>query len=129
MTITGSTVLVEISYVNLPDNLTEVLFELRLNGYTVLLAHPERYPFWYGNFNEYKELKDQGILFQINTNSLSGYYGIAAQKIAERLIDENMVDYIGSDLHGMRHFQALKNALKSKHLAKLIQRGVLNKQI
>ena len=126
LTITGKTVLVEISYMNPTDNLTEVLFEMKLKGYTVLLAHPERYPFWYGNFNEYKDLKDQGILFQLNINSLCGYYGIPAMKIAERLIDENMIDYIGSDLHGARHLQGLQDSLKSKHLAMLVRRGVMN---
>ncbi len=129
LTITGNTVLVEISYINLPDKLTEVLFEMRLNGYNILLAHPERYPFWYTNFDEYKQLKDQGILFQLNINSLCGYYGVPAMKIAERLIDENMIDYIGSDIHGTRHLQGLKQSLKSKHLAKLVGRGVLNQQL
>jgi protein-tyrosine phosphatase len=129
LTITGNTVLVEISYMNLPEKLTEAFFEMRLNGYSILLAHPERYPFWYRNFDVYKELKDQGILFQININSLSGYYGFPAMKIAERMIDENMVDYIGSDMHGMRHLQGLKDSLKSSHLAKLVARGVLNQQL
>lgn len=129
LTITGNTVLVEISYMNLPEKLTDVFFEMRLSGYTILLAHPERYPFWYGNFNRYKELKDQGVLLQININSLSGYYGIPAKKIAERLIDENMVDYIGSDMHGVRHLKGLKDALKSKHLARLVSRGIMNQQL
>ena len=126
LTITGNTVLVELSYINLPEKLTDVFFEMRLNGYAILLAHPERYPFWYSNFNEYTDLKNQGILFQININSLSGYHGIPAMKIAERLIDENMVDYIGSDMHNIKHLQALLDALKSKHLARLVRRGVMN---
>jgi tyrosine-protein phosphatase YwqE len=129
LTITGNTALVEISYMNLPDKLTEVLFEMRLNGYTVLLAHPERYPFWHRNFEEYKKLKDQGILFQLNINSLSGYYGIPTMKVAERLINENLIDYIGSDMHGARHLKGLQDSLKSKHLAKLVSWGVMNQQL
>ena len=129
LTITGKTVLVEISYMNLTENLTEIFFEMRLSGYTILLAHPERYPFWYRNFDEYKQLKDQCILFQLNINSLSGYYGPPAQKIAERLITENMVDYIGSDMHGIRHLQGLQDALKSKYLAQLVARGIMNQHL
>src|SRR6185295_19714729 len=99
-------------------------FEINVNGYTPLLAHPERYNFWFERFDEFKKLKDAGVLLQININSLTGYYGIPAKKTAERLIDENMVDFIGSDLHGKRHMQGLQRVVNEKYFWKLISLGV-----
>jgi tyrosine-protein phosphatase YwqE len=118
--------LFEISYMNPPENLSRLIFDMGTSGYTPLMAHPERYPFWYSKFEEYHKLKEQGVLFQVNIGSLAGYYGLLPKKIAERMIDENLVDFIGSDLHGDRHLIAMQQALKSKHLWKLFSKGVLN---
>jgi protein-tyrosine phosphatase len=119
--------LFEISYINVPDNLTSVIFEIIVHGYTPLLAHPERYNFWYGKHEEYKNLKESGVLFQLNINSLTGYYGVPARKTAEWLIDENMVDFIGSDLHGPRHMDGLHRVMNEKYFRKLMAQGVKNR--
>ena len=66
-------VLVEVSYVNPPDNLIELLFKLQAKGYKVVLAHPERYPFWIGNIQPIVDLYNRGIILQLNLASLSGY--------------------------------------------------------
>jgi protein-tyrosine phosphatase len=126
LTIAGKYLLFEISYMNAPDNLSQVLFDIGIAGYKPLLAHPERYPFWYPKFEEYHRLKDHGVLFQVNIGSIAGYYGAVPKKIAERLIDENLVDFIGSDLHGVRHLNAMQIALSEKHLWKLVSKGLLN---
>ncbi|MBK6444672.1 MAG: capsular biosynthesis protein [Bacteroidetes bacterium] len=126
LTIGGKYLLFEISYVNPPDNLYNVIFEMNVKGYKPILAHPERYPFYYTKFEEYYRIKEAGALFQLNTNSLVGYYGAGAKKIAERMVDEKMIDFIGSDLHGERHLDALQKTVKEKYLAKLISQGVLN---
>jgi len=129
LTIGNKYVLFEISYVNPPDNLYNVIFELNIKGYKPILAHPERYPFYYSKFEEYYKLKESGALFQLNTNSLVGYYGLGAKKIAERMIDEHMIEFIGSDLHGERHLDALQKTVKEKYLAKLVSLGVMNSAI
>jgi protein-tyrosine phosphatase len=126
LTIGGKYLLFEISYINVPDNLYNVIFEMNLRGYKPLMAHPERYPFWFNKFEEYHKLKDAGVLFQLNLNSLCGYYGIASKKIAERMIDEQLIDFTGTDLHGQRHLEALQKSLGEKHLRKLVHQGVKN---
>ena len=57
--------LFEVSYMNAPDNLDRVIFKLMTSGYKPVLAHPERYPFWYNHFEKYEELKDKGTLHEI----------------------------------------------------------------
>jgi protein-tyrosine phosphatase len=63
--------LVEISYINCPDNIFDIFFKIQLQGYKVVLAHPERYPYWYKNFEMYKNIRDRGILLQLNINTIT----------------------------------------------------------
>lgn len=126
LTISGKYVLFEVSYMNAPDNISQVIFEIQVAGYTPILAHPERYPFWYHRFEEYYKFKEAGVMLQLNTNSLCGYYGPEAKKIGERMVNEKLIDFIGSDMHGMRHMAALERCLNEKHLFKLAAQGMKN---
>lgn len=126
LTIGNKYLLFEVSYINQPDNLLNVVFDISMNGYIPLLAHPERYPFWYGKHDMYQRLREAGVLFQINSNSLCGYYGEAARKTAEYFIDQNMVEFIGSDMHGQRHLEALRMVVNEKSFRKLNFLGVRN---
>jgi protein-tyrosine phosphatase len=126
LTFAENYLLFEISYINAPDNLEAVIFTMQTNGYKAVLAHPERYPYWYNDFAYYKKLKDKGVLFQININSLNGYYSPDARKIAEKLIDNKMVEFIGTDTHNNRHIEFLKKSMSEKYLNILLQQGVLN---
>jgi protein-tyrosine phosphatase len=117
--------LVELSYFNEHPNLKQYLFDLQIDGYKIILAHPERYSYWFSNFRKYDEMKDRGILFQININSLTGYYSEEVKKMAERFIDQGMVDLAGSDMHNMHYLEALQNARFEKSLKKLIDSGKL----
>ena len=65
----------------------------------------------------------------MNTNSLTGYYGGGAKAIAEKMIDLNMIDFIGSDLHGQRHLDGLRKVVSEKHLHKIAAIGVKNASI
>jgi protein-tyrosine phosphatase len=115
-------ILFELPFLYTPENLFNVIFELQTNGYKPILAHPERYTYYYGNFKKYYDLKDRGVLFQMNINSLTGHYSLETKKIAERMIDEGMIDLIGSDCHNMRHVQLMERARKEKYLHKLISK-------
>jgi tyrosine-protein phosphatase YwqE len=129
LTFGNNHLLVEISYINCPDNIREIIFNIQLHEYKVILAHPERYPYWYKKFDEYRELRDRGVLLQININSLSGYYGDGAKMIAEKLIDNDMVDLIGSDMHNVKHVEAMRRVCKEKYFKKVLQMNLLNKHI
>jgi tyrosine-protein phosphatase YwqE len=121
--------LFELSYINPPDNIGSVIFEINVQNFVPLLAHPERYNYWYERYDEYFKLKESGALFQINVNSLTGYYGKAALRTAHFLIDEKLVDFIGSDLHGQRHMDGLKRVVNEKYFWKLMAQGVKNREL
>jgi tyrosine-protein phosphatase YwqE len=109
LTLKEDSLLVEMSYLNAPVNLYEMLFDLQLAGYRPILAHPERYNFYHHKFDVYHRLKSAGCRFQINMLSLTGYYGESVKKIGEKLIKEGLVDFIGSDAHHHKHLDALVN--------------------
>ena len=103
--------LFELSYFTPPHDIDNLIYDMKLKGYTPILAHPERYLYWHSDFNKYKELKEMGTLFQINLNSTTGYYNKGIQRISEQLIKNSLVDFIGSDTHHMRHLKSLKTSL------------------
>ena len=103
MTFGDNYLLVEVSYINPPDNVRDILFRAQVLGYKPILAHPERYPFWYRSLDEYQRFFDMGIILQLNLNSLSGYYGPDAKRIAEKLIEMEIVQALGTDMHHMKH--------------------------
>jgi protein-tyrosine phosphatase len=113
--------LFEVSYMNAPDNLEDIIFKMHTRGYKPVLAHPERYNFWHSNFAKYEEIRERGALLQLNVNSLTGYYSVATKKIAETLIDKGMVDLLGTDCHHAGHLELLKKCRYEKHLHKLLE--------
>ena len=129
MTFGDNYLLVEISYINPPENIKEIFFRTKVLGYKPILAHPERYPFWYNNFDEYSNIRDSGVLLQLNLNSLTGYYGPDAKKAAEKMIDLGMIDMVGSDMHHTKHANSLRSCLNQKYLAKVLELNLLNRYL
>jgi len=115
-------ILIEMSYFKASINLHNVLFDLQNLGYTPILAHPERYNYFHNNLNYYKELKTRGCLFQLNLLSLSNYYGESTKKIAYKLIQEDLIDFVASDSHNVRHVKKISDI----KIDKSIKNNVLN---
>lgn len=111
--------LFELSYLTKPTGIRELIFEIQMKGYKPLLAHPERYPFL--GIGDYIEYKEAGCLLQMNVLSLTGHYGSSAQDLAEVLVDNQLVDYVATDLHHMQHIRLIhKNAKHNQKLFDLI---------
>ncbi len=110
----GDFLLVENSYIQEPYNIDEILFQISMKGFRPILAHPERYMYYYDKTERYDELHGKGILFQVNLLSLAGYYGKEPKKIAEMLIDKGYVDFLGTDLHRRAHTEMIDKYLTTK---------------
>src|SRR5690554_3006394 len=80
LTVKDDYVLVEMSYINPPMGLYDILFQLKSEGYQPVLAHPERYNFYKNDFASFQRLKKAGCLFQMNVLSVTGYYGDGDRK-------------------------------------------------
>ena len=114
MNLPNGYLLIENSFVQEPLNLDSTLFNLRMAGHKLILAHPERYAYYHAKRERYDKLHANGILFQINLLSLAGSYGKDVRKIAEYLIDKGYVDFIGTDLHRRTHVREINSYLGSK---------------
>lgn len=121
LTIFDNCVLVEFSFVSAPLDLKEKLFSLQMAGYQPIIAHPERYTYFGRTKEMYEELKEAGYFFQVNLLSLAGYYGKLPQEIANVLVKNKLVDFLGTDLHHVRHLHALRSASSLTDTIKAIQ--------
>lgn len=116
----GQYVLIEMSYYAEMPHIEQVIVELQLMGFTVVLAHPERYSFYHKRTERYRRLKDMGVLFQLNLLSLSGHYGNEVKQCADYLLKSNGYDLAGTDLHHGRHLQLLQQEVGSGRLYRAI---------
>jgi tyrosine-protein phosphatase YwqE len=126
LTFGNNYVLVETSFTTENDFFDSMVFTLKVNGYNPIIAHPERYFYMYDQPEKYKAWKEREIFFQLNVNSLTGYYSKQTKKIAEMLIKNKLIDFVGSDLHHKRHFGPFTQGLKSRAYRQLTEQGVLN---
>lgn len=120
LTFGNNYVLVEFSFMEACRNYKEIFFELQTCGYKIVLAHPERYLYWHQNLHLYSGLKDRDINFQINLLSLGGYYGLGSQHVAEWLLLNNYVEFLGTDLHNNNHVTLLKSLSVKQSIANKI---------
>jgi tyrosine-protein phosphatase YwqE len=115
--------LIELPFIYVPFGFEEYLFELQCKNYKIILAHPERYLYWADNREKFIQLKDRGIIFQANICSFVGYYGKMEYSLVKWFVENNMVEMLGSDMHGTRHAEVLKAALSSPLLVDLVNSG------
>ena len=127
MTVADKYLLCETSLLVKPLQFDEMIFQAEIAGFKVILAHPERYTYITDWEREYQELKEKGILFQVNINSFAGYYGKDAQKKALYLSEAGMIDFLGSDLHRFKETQLLKKVLDTGLIQKIAENNkILN---
>lgn len=119
LTLKDNYVLVEMSYLNPPIQLYDIIFDLQVAGYKPILAHPERYLFYHNNFDEYKKLKNAGCLFQLNLLSTVGYYGKDVTEAAKKILNKGMFDFVGSDVHHKKHIESFDTKVLVKDLQPL----------
>ena len=113
--------LFELSYMTRPSNMETAFFEMNVAGYKPIMAHPERYPYLLDkDLKTFKKIKEAGIYLQLNLFSLLGYYGNPAQTIAQLLIDEEMIDFVGTDIHNSMQLNVLNDCLNNEYVEKIM---------
>ncbi|UKT63284.1 tyrosine-protein phosphatase [Pedobacter mucosus] len=119
-TLKNKYLLVEMSYLTESPNVSQAIFDLEIKGYKPILAHPERYTFYFKDKTRLKRFKEKGCLLQLNLLSILGYYGKEVKQLAEFLLEANMYDLAGTDLHHDKHLDTLKSAVQSGKLFDLL---------
>ncbi|WP_064196818.1 MULTISPECIES: tyrosine-protein phosphatase [Emticicia] len=120
--------LFEVSFVSKVSCIIEAATKIRQAGYTPVLAHPERY-ISLQDKNIIERLILNGIIFQLNIGSLTGYYSKQAQEIAEFIISKNLAVFWGTDCHSYNQLQSIKQTFKLNIFLEAMKQNVLNNSL
>ncbi|MBE9585374.1 histidinol phosphatase [Mucilaginibacter sp. JRF] len=110
MEMPGKYVLIEMSYLSETPDIENYVFELNVQGYKPILAHPERYNFYHGKPEKIHRFKDMGCLLQLNLLSVTGYYGREVKHTALRLLKDGVYSLAGTDFHHDKHLKGFQDA-------------------
>ena len=115
----GNHILLENSFQQELLNLDDLLFDMQVQGYKTILAHPERYTYYSRRRKRYEALHNAGARFQVNLLSFTGYFGEEARESALWFARNNMIDYLGTDMHNIKQAHIIMDYLNSKEWRKM----------
>jgi protein-tyrosine phosphatase len=98
----GKYALIELPFGGYPTFIPELIFNLQLQGFLPILAHPERSAMNRTNPAAIEELVDKGARLQVNASSLLGRGGRAVMILAQRLARAKAIWAVASDAHDLR---------------------------
>ena len=112
-------VVVETGFTQENPYFDEAIYEMQYAGYCPILAHPERYLYLSQSksIEQFEKIIDKGIELQINLFSLIGLYGRLSKEVAEILLKNNFIQWIGTDIHRSQHISLLEKANDLKTLS------------
>lgn len=82
-----------------PMNMYDIIYDMLQNKLIPILAHPERYSFVQKEPEIIYDLIQKGVLMQANYGSIIGRYGEKAQLMVRKFFENNMIHFLGSDVH------------------------------
>ncbi len=112
-----------------PHNEESLIFELVAQGYKPVLAHYERYTWLEGDVERAQKWREMGVNIQVNMNSLLGHYGPQVASLSSKLVQEQHIDFLGSDCHRIQHLMLLEEGLTQKVLHEAGALSLKNQQL
>tara|TARA_B110000285_G_C15130169_1_gene623029 strand:- start:2772 stop:3524 length:753 start_codon:yes stop_codon:yes gene_type:complete len=127
---TENYLLFELSFFDEPPRLNEIIWKMREKGLSPVLAHVERYGYWHKDYDKIEEMINRGVKIQVNVGSIIGAYGPEVKKVAEKLIEDKVINFVGSDCHHEQHLEMINHASRLPIFHSLIQQEqILNKSL
>ncbi len=99
----GRYLLLELPYQQIPLQVDDTIFQLRLLGITPLMAHPERVAYYLEDIERVVASVRLGALTQVTASSLTGRFGERARDFAKALLRRNLIHVMASDAHDLRY--------------------------
>ena len=122
--------LFELSFFDEPLRLNETIWKMIEKGFRPVLAHVERYGYWHNNYDKVEEMINRGVKLQLNIGSVTGAYGPEVKKFAERLIKDEIIEFVGSDCHHLHHLEMINHAIRLPIFHSLVKQSqILNKSL
>ena len=84
----------------------EVIKDYKAHGYKIIIAHAEIYNY---SLRDYEKLKNAGAYIQIDAESV---FKKEYKKLVDSLLDERLVDFIGSNVHSSTVSYVMDKAFK-----------------
>jgi protein-tyrosine phosphatase len=94
--------LVEFDEFAIPPSMDQTLHELQLAGLQPIVTHPERNGILRGQPERLVRWVKIGCTAQVTACSLTGSFGPATQRCAERWVEQGLVHFVASDAHNLR---------------------------
>ena len=95
-----NTILLEFSFAREPEDIGDILYNFSIKGYQVIVAHVERYN-WI-TIDKVKEMRAEGAYIQVNSGAVIGETTFKEKHFVHKLLKQNLVDIIASDVHSFR---------------------------
>ena len=95
----GKYTLIELPMGDIPKDVEEKFFQIRIEGVYPILAHPERNSRILQNPKTAFQFAQKGVLLQLNAGSILGKFGKRVKRLANEMLDHQMVHFVASDCH------------------------------
>lgn len=120
-----SVVLVEFNYGVTFTAMVELLRKVQDQGYSIIIAHVERYDCLRENINNISILKSMGCYLQVNCDAVIGKNGLMTRLYVDKLFRKGSVDFVASDAHDIKrrtvHFEKACRLVEKKYGSDLAQ--------
>ncbi len=98
-----SYLLVEFSDMLIFQNTADIFARLGEAGMIPVVTHPERNTLLQQRLPQLKHWVEQGAYLQVTAQSLTGRFGKTARAFSLELLNQNLVHFIASDAHDLKH--------------------------
>lgn len=112
-------ILLELPMFQKDPNTRTILHNVITAGYIPIIAHPERYAYVDEKLDYIRDLQAIGVLFQGNYQSLFGKYGKQAKKNLQKMLKDNIISFLGTDIH---HEEELHSEKLFKEIKKFVKK-------
>ena len=97
----GKYLLLELPPQNIPPQIKDEIFSLKLNGITPIITHPERHPAMQRDLRILHELVSMGALAQVTAMSVTGEFGLPVRECARAMLELRLIHVIATDAHSV----------------------------
>lgn len=103
--------LLEFYAMELPPQIDRLLAQLKRDGLTPVIAHPERYQTIWKAPKRLEQMIDAGAVTLLDASALIGKYGRTPQRVARQLLDDGLYHAACSDAHRPEDLDSLEEAM------------------